>query len=193
MGYVYELFVLGELMDMPMHGYMLHTIISAAIGPLRQLSWGALYPLIRRLEQEGLIAPEPDESRGEGGRQRKIYRVTGAGRARFFDLMMKPAVYNADFADLFTLKLGDFHHLTPAQQDDVLRQYRTYVQFMLEHLQSSRRYVAAHKEILEAERPHILRSIDHRLHLLRADKEWINAAIACGSTQEDEPMPQPES
>lgn len=186
---MYEVFVLGELIDGPLHGYMLHSIVSAAIGPLRQMSWGALYPLIRRLEQEGLIAPAPDQNQANGGRQRKVYGITDAGRARFLDLMLQPVEYNADYADLFTLKLSDFHHLTPEQQDDVLRQYQTYVQFMLDRLQSSRRYVAGNKEILEAERPHILRSIDHRLHLLRADKEWIDAEIAHGETaREDKPV-----
>lgn len=186
---MYELFVLGELMDGPLHGYLLHSIVSTAIGPLRQMSWGALYPLIRRLEQEGLIAPEPDQNQANGGRQRKVYGITDAGRARFLDLMLKPAEYNVDYADLFAIKLSSFHHLTPEQQDDVLRQYQSYVRFMLDHLQSGRRYIAGHSEILEAERPHILRTIDHRLHLFRADREWIDAEIARGETaREDESM-----
>ena len=185
--------MLGELMDGPLHGYLLRTIISTAIGPLRQMSWGALYPLIRRLEAEGLIAPVPGDGAGEGERQRRIYGITEAGRHRFFDLMMKPGEYNTDYSDAFTIKLGSFHHLTPEQQDDILQQYRAYVQFLLDHLQSCRRYIAGHTSIIEAERPNILRAIDHRLHLLQADKEWIDGEIARGAAWEGAAMPRPMS
>ena len=76
---MYELFILGELMDQPMHGYLLREIINLAIGPLRQMSWGALYPLLRRLEADALIEQSPEPS-GSGDRPRKIYRITSAGR-----------------------------------------------------------------------------------------------------------------
>src|SRR5262249_32839433 len=52
---LYELFVLGRLMSQPFHGYLLRQLLGVAIGPTRQISWGVLYPLIRRLEGGGLI------------------------------------------------------------------------------------------------------------------------------------------
>ena len=52
---MYELFVLGELVHKPMHGYLLQRVVQEAIGPVRQMSWGALYPLLKRLERDGLI------------------------------------------------------------------------------------------------------------------------------------------
>ena len=45
---IYELFVLGELMDGPHHGYELREILSRMMGPFRHISWGVLYPLIRQ-------------------------------------------------------------------------------------------------------------------------------------------------
>ncbi len=46
-----------------------------------QLNWtdGMLYPVLHRLESEGLIAAEWKEA--ESGRQRKYYRLTRPGRS----------------------------------------------------------------------------------------------------------------
>src|SRR5579871_5535110 len=45
----YELFVLGELVNGPMHGYLLREILNRVLGPYRTMSWGVLYPLIHAL------------------------------------------------------------------------------------------------------------------------------------------------
>ena len=65
---IYELFVLGELMDGPHHGYKLREILSNLFGPFRQISWGMLYPLIRQLEREGLLAGRRREDEVAFGR-----------------------------------------------------------------------------------------------------------------------------
>lgn len=175
---MYELFVLGELMDGPLHGYRLHAIIRMAIGPVRQMSWGALYPLIRRLEHDGFIAPEGEASTAPGSRPRKVYRITEAGEQRFFTLMLKADDYDVDFPDLFSIKLVNFDRVTPKQQSGILQHYRGYVQLLCNYLEAGQRFVAAHPEIPRAEKPQILRAMDHRLHVARADFEWIEREIA---------------
>lgn len=178
---MYELFVLGELLDQPLHGYVLHQVVEMAIGPIRQLSWGALYPLLQRLEREDLIAAEG--AGGEGGgdrgrRERKRYRITAAGEARFRALMSEPGAYDTDYPDRFTLKLTNFHHVDRDGQLAILRHYRGYVQFIQDYLLTSRRHVTHEPAIPEAERPHILRALEHRLHLARADLQWLDAEVA---------------
>ena len=97
---VYELFVLGELITGPHHGYRLYEIIQRILGPFQRLSWGTLYPLIRRLEQQGFLVSEVGQhpahvSEGRGP-QRKVYRITERGRERFFALMLDPGEYGRD-------------------------------------------------------------------------------------------------
>ena len=76
-GKLYELVVLGELIGGPHHGYLLREILGKIFGPFRQISWGALYPLIHRLEQQGLIAPQASNLMSQGKRgQRNLYRIT---------------------------------------------------------------------------------------------------------------------
>ena len=176
---MYELFILGELMDNPMHGYLLREIISLAIGPLRKMSWGALYPLIRRLEEEGHIEIEaPTTERSENSeRQRKVYRISESGRERFFYLMLKPDEYDADYPDRFNIKLINFDHLTLAQQREQWQRYQGYAQFLLDHWENSRRFVLRERHITSQERVWILQNIDHRLHLAAADKEWARQQL----------------
>lgn len=76
-----ELFILGELMNNPMHGYLLHQILNAIVGT-RKISWGALYPLIHSMLADGLIEQvTKNNRRALGGEKEK--------RKRFTNLQMK--------------------------------------------------------------------------------------------------------
>ena len=173
---MYELFTLGQLMDRPMHGYLLHQIISVAIGPLRQMSWGALYPLVRRLEREGLIG-QHEQQADQGGHQRKMYAITEAGRARFRQLMLVPGVYNADYPDTFNIKFCNFHNIATGEQLLVLEHYRVFLGWQRDYFQAQRQRIAAHAEISESKRPQILRVLEHRQRLLEADTVWVEQEI----------------
>lgn len=169
---MYELFILGELMDDSMHGYLLRDILNLAMGPLRQLSWGALYPLLRRLEADSLIEQVSD-SEATGERPRKVYRITAAGRERFFFLLLRPEEYTPDTPDLFNIKLTNFDHLNPSQRHNLLLHYKGYLHYMQAQLTNSRRFVTAEPHIREHERPWVLNTLAHRLHLLAADIAWV--------------------
>lgn len=174
---MYELFVLGELLNKPVHGYLLQHVVQNAIGPIRQMSWGALYPLLRRLEREGLIRRET--SRAEGGeRGKKLYCITAAGEARFYQLMAEPGAYDVDYPDLFTLKMSKFQHIDRAGRLAILNHYRGYVQYIETYLVMTQPHVASEPGISDAERPFILRGLDRRLQLARAELAWLDAEIA---------------
>jgi DNA-binding PadR family transcriptional regulator len=174
---VYELFILGELLNQPMHGYLLRDIVNLAIGPARKMSWGALYPLIRRLEEDGWIE-QATEFSSEGARPRKVYRITPEGRERFYFLMLRPEEYDADYPDRFNVKLMNFDQITAPQQREILENYRGYLQFLLDQLTNSKRFVAAEPHIDPSELTWILRNLEHRLHVIAADREWVQAEIA---------------
>ena len=50
-----ELAVLGLLTEQPRHGYDLKKRLSETLGPLWGISFGSLYPALRRLERSGAI------------------------------------------------------------------------------------------------------------------------------------------
>jgi len=47
-----ELAILGLLKDHPMHGYQLNRELSEQVGGMWRVSYGSLYPSLRRLERE---------------------------------------------------------------------------------------------------------------------------------------------
>jgi|SRR5579859_7167852 len=182
---IYELFVLGELMVQPMYGYNLHEVVNKALGPFHQLSWGTLYPLIRRLEQEGLATSETEPKHGHffhearsQAQARRVYRITEAGRQRFFALMLEPGEYCRAYPDLFAIKLTKFAFLPPPQQLLILQQYRGYVSYLRNYWLAGSGELAGIAEITESERPFILQLFDHHLYTLDAEISWLDGQIA---------------
>jgi len=179
-GRVYELFVLGELIGGPHHGYLLHEILGKILGPFRKASWGALYPLIHRLENEGLIAPDTRTSRIDsyGKRSRRyLYRITQAGRERFQALMLEPIPYEGYETDLFIGKLGYFDFITAKQQQAILQHHHGYLQAQVDYIQEALRQVVANTEIPFAERQRIQWVNEFRLSRFEAEIAWVNKAL----------------
>jgi DNA-binding PadR family transcriptional regulator len=73
--------VLGFLMDRPMHGYALKRALSPALPPEQRVNDGILYPLLKRMESEGLVRKRVES--GSGARTRHVFHVTAAGRRAF--------------------------------------------------------------------------------------------------------------
>lgn len=83
-----ELAVLGLLHEIPMHGYELRKRLHGTLGVFRTLSYGTLYPTLRRMLRDGLIEEEPEAAAcGWGRRTRRVYRLTEHGRCRFAELV----------------------------------------------------------------------------------------------------------
>jgi DNA-binding PadR family transcriptional regulator len=183
---VYELFVLGELMVQPLYGYLLHEISDHILGPLSPLSWGILYPLIKRLEQEGLTTSAVDQPsagfpRKERGQPRRIYSITSAGRERFLTLMLTTPEYSRDTPKLFIIKLTKFSFLAPDQRLIVLRWYRGYLEGLQTYYQTARAEVSQNPQIVHQELIWILRSIDYQLHRFNGEIAWIDDQITMES------------
>jgi DNA-binding PadR family transcriptional regulator len=76
---IFEMLVLGSLAAGPKHGYQIALDVEERSGGWFVLQHGTLYPILHRLEGEGLIAGE--WSGGDGERRRKVYGLTGQGRS----------------------------------------------------------------------------------------------------------------
>jgi DNA-binding PadR family transcriptional regulator len=69
--------ILGFLSWGPRSGYAIKQIVDRSTRFFWAASYGSIYPQLRRLEEEGLIEGAENPT---GARQRKIYRLTPAGR-----------------------------------------------------------------------------------------------------------------
>ncbi|ROT34309.1 PadR family transcriptional regulator [Micromonospora sp. HM5-17] len=90
-----ELAILGLLQESPMHGYELRKELTAKLGAIRAaISYGSLYPTLRRLQAAGLIteAAETPATAEEvpaltSRRGRVVYKITAEGKERFAELI----------------------------------------------------------------------------------------------------------
>ncbi|RKG69076.1 PadR family transcriptional regulator [Corallococcus sp. CA054B] len=95
--------ILGMLCREPMSGYDLRSAIERSVGHFWQESYGNLYPTLERMAEERLVELEPEE-RTQGGRIRKVYRVTEAGRTALAEWLRRPVLPHVERNELL-LKL----------------------------------------------------------------------------------------
>jgi DNA-binding PadR family transcriptional regulator len=100
-----EFAVLGLLHESPMHGYELRKRLNAALGVFRALSYGTLYPCLRGLLDQRLIA----EANGSqyaatagSKRARIVYELTADGKEQFQELVKEagPTAWEDDTFDV---------------------------------------------------------------------------------------------
>lgn len=72
--------ILGILEFKPVHGYELKRVLEQGIANFWPVKLPAIYPSLRRLEEEGLVAHRMQATL-EGRPDRKVYTLTEAGRA----------------------------------------------------------------------------------------------------------------
>ena len=73
--------VLAILAEEDSYGYAIIKRVTELSGGQLQWTDGMLYPVLHRLERQGLVAARWSAS--ESGRRRKYYRITKNGRAQF--------------------------------------------------------------------------------------------------------------
>ena len=75
-----DLLILRTISLEPKHGWAIAKRIEQASSDVLQITQGALYPALHRLEHQGWIAAEWGIS--ELGRRARFYRLTAAGRTQ---------------------------------------------------------------------------------------------------------------
>jgi PadR family transcriptional regulator, regulatory protein PadR len=75
-----ELLLLSLLGRRPMYGYELVQAIRQSTGGTLEFGEGCIYPVLHRLEADGLLAGKRETV---GGRSRVVYRTTAKGAKRF--------------------------------------------------------------------------------------------------------------
>ena len=156
--------ILGLLRDEPRHGYEL----KRALGDLGfwQVSFGSLYPALRRLEKGGYI----EATKGEG--RRKTYRVTEAGGARFSKMLAE----TGDGSDRgFQLHLAFLGYLEPQRRLGMLEDRRTALQ---ERLHGARRSFRGARTSTRNPDRYRMALMERRVRSTEADIAWLDELIA---------------
>ena len=85
-----------------MHGYELRKRLNSVLGAFRAFGYGSLYPCLKELLAQGMIAeeeaPRPTPMPLAGRRSKIVYRLTADGKERLQDLLSEagPAAWDDD-------------------------------------------------------------------------------------------------
>jgi DNA-binding PadR family transcriptional regulator len=80
--------ILGMLSLGKQTGYDIKQLADAATRHFWAVSYGQIYPELRRLEEQGLVTSHPEPA---GGRARQVYELTPAGRQMLTEWLTSPA------------------------------------------------------------------------------------------------------
>jgi DNA-binding PadR family transcriptional regulator len=175
---MYELFILGLLTRRPAHGYLIAKIINDMIGPYARISHGRLYPLLSRLEQDGLIVVCAPPATGlQRDRQLRNYEITEAGKQRFHALMMDTSLNPGEYRKVFGQKSVFLDVLRPDERLYVVDHYINYCQTHVLHLTAEADDMArnVHNWGLSSASEHstaVLRVIQHGIDQWQLELTW---------------------
>ena len=130
-----ELAVLGLLHESPMHGYELRKQVNGVLGWSRLLSYGSLYPALKKMLRAGFIAEHVTaEPAAVSRRQRIVYELTPAGDAEFARLMadVGPSAWEDEH---FDVRFAFFSRTTMEARLRILEGRRSRLQERLDRVQ----------------------------------------------------------
>ena len=186
-----DLAILGSLKDQPLHGYELKKRVGETVGSTWAMSFGSLYPALRRLERDGAIAvvdpafvsaaPIPPTGSLAGDlaaarmrrsgkpsrRTRKAYELTTRGDERLTELLLDPD--SPDDERTFALKLAFCGSLDAEARLQLLQRRRSN---LADDLARARQQAPARGD-------RYTRSlVEHRTESIERDLEWVDSLIA---------------
>lgn len=126
-----ELATLGLLQKEPLHGYKLKQLLEQFISGCISVNYGAIYPLLKRLEEKDYLTLSVSE--GEAGGNKKIYALTEKGKARFQEKMVEsPQESWVNARSRFMIKFVFFSHVSQEQRIQLIEKRLAVCQTRLE-------------------------------------------------------------
>lgn len=177
---MYEIIILILLMQAPAHGYLIIKVMNDIVGPFTKLSHGRLYPLLAKLEGDGLIAASQEESQAqESGRHLRTYEITEEGRKRFHVLMMDTISSPGEYQKLFSYKVQGLEFLLPEERLFLLDHYTNFCQahilyFVARAEEMERRADQGELKISTIRIEMTLNLIRHAADQWRLELNWVN-------------------
>jgi DNA-binding PadR family transcriptional regulator len=167
---VLELAILGLLKERPMHGYELKKRLSYMLGHFWTVSYGSLYPALKRLEKSGSI--ERAYSVKEKTRNRNVYRITKAGEGEFMRMLTADTA-DASLADTekFDLRMAFFQYLEPETRLVLLETRRKLLE---EQVAKFKAYRSTNGD----EDRYRTGLVPHKVELARSDIRWLDRLMA---------------
>ncbi|QBO36219.1 PadR family transcriptional regulator [Periweissella cryptocerci] len=166
---MYELYVLAELLDAPRSAYKMRFVLERILGAHRKVSFGVLYPLLDKMEAQGLI----ETTENLDARGKNLKQITAKGRERFDELMREPIKPSAHMDDMCLFKFGGIQYVSEKLAHVVIEAYRA------EKNDEIKQYLEATVELIEKHGdasfvPVATQMYRHHIMSAEADLKWID-------------------
>jgi DNA-binding PadR family transcriptional regulator len=132
--------LLGFLMRNSMTGYDLKKAFSISFSFFSGLSYGSIYPALKKMEKQGLITQRLEIQ--DGAPNRKVYTITEAGEAAFLDALRSPFAQEQP-KNAFLMRLFFFAHLSPEDRWAIVANYLDFVEQVQKQMESARPEIEA--------------------------------------------------
>ncbi len=168
-GATLELAVLGLLHDSPLHGYELRKRLNLLLGWTRLLSYGSLYPALKRMLRAGLVTEVTTASAGVSRRQRIVYQITPAGSDYFAGKITDVGPSAWEDED-FNMRFAFFSRTDSEVRLRILEGRRSRLQERLDRARVSRGPAGTDRYISELQR--------HSIESVEREVRWLTDLIA---------------
>jgi PadR family transcriptional regulator AphA len=161
--------LLGLLAEDSKYGYEIKQEFEGALGNVWSVSYGQLYPTLRRLAELDWVTKKT--APGKKAAEKNIYSITPKGKKKLDEWLLKPLRSNYKVKDEFTLKFLFFDKLPKEKVLEYLKLQQKKAVMQKESFQ--RTLVSIKNEINYYLQAIIRRGIIH----LEAENQWLQEVI----------------
>ena len=161
--------LLGLFAESPKYGYEIKQNFEGIIGNVWSVSYGQLYPTLKKLSQLGWVTKTT--APGKKAAEKNIYSITDKGKKVLEEWLLKPLRTSYKVKDEFTLKFLFFNRLP---KEKVLEYLKLQQKKTLLQRESFQRTLVAMQDELDYYLQAIIRKgIIH----LEAENQWLEEVI----------------
>ena len=135
--------ILGFLMTQKMTGYDIRQKFAMSFGFFSDLSYGSIYPALKKMENIGLITTQLMIQ--EGAPNKKLCSITDKGRETFHESMRAPLALDK-YKNSFLSRLFFFAHLEPYERLEMAEAYMTNLERMHSKLMEYEPFIRQHAD-----------------------------------------------
>jgi len=153
-----------------MHGYELKKRLTYMLGHFWSVSYGSLYPALKRLEKSGSI--ERAYSVKEKTRNRNVFRITHAGEGEFMRMLTADLTDSAlGDNEKFDLRMAFFQYLEPETRLALLETRHKLLESQVAEFKA---YGSKNGD----EDHYRVGLLSHKVELARSDIRWLEKLMA---------------
>jgi DNA-binding PadR family transcriptional regulator len=135
--------LLGFLLKSSMTGYDLRKAFSMSFSFFSGLSYGSIYPSLKKMESKGLISKQVEIQ--DGAPNRKVYTITETGKRAFIEALRAPFVPEQP-KNALLMRLFFFKQLSPEERKAIVLTQLESVERVHKELESLRSQIEMHAD-----------------------------------------------